>query len=514
MTRSSFPPPPASNYLLFSDVHLGADLVQHARPETADRLLQVHGVDHELGAMLDYYREHSDPDRPWRLIIAGDFIDLVGMSISANESVALSTPLTEEEQEHGLGSSQDHAVHKMRAVAARHDLVFRKLARFVAAGHSLVFIRGNHDVEFYWEATQRAFIEALVERGDLLADDPASLQVFESRVEFRHWFYYVRGLLYVEHGHQYDATCAYQHVLAPRSPLDPRRINYSFSDIMLRYVVGPTRELSPDGHDNNSLGHYLRLAFSLGVGGCARLGYRFFGAVGRMVRAWRELVSEHAEKVRAEHEQRLQQIGSVFRLSTEHLRQMTQLWATPVTSGLMSILRTVFLDGLALGLCSAIVIAVLGFCGVLPWVWSPLLFALLSAAMFFYIKGSRVLEPHSALRRGASKLAELMPARYVVMGHTHKPVMEALTATSTYVNLGNWTVDVLDERAPKAPCTHLVIRHDPGGRPAATLCRWEASQGACVMQSDLALEASAQAASALLSSPGNVQSAASPTNVT
>jgi hypothetical protein len=250
------------------------------------------------------------------------------------------------------------------------------------------------------------------------------------------------------------------------------------------------------------------------VGGSARLGYRFFGAVGSMVRAWREQVSEHAAHVRAEHDQRLQQIGSVFRLSTEHLRQMTQLWATPVTSGLLSILRTVFLDGLALGLCSAVVIGVLGFCGVLPWVWSPLLFALLSAAMFVYIKSARVLEPHSALRRGASKLVELMPARYFVMGHTHRPVMEALTATSTYVNLGNWTVDVLDERAPRAPCTHLVIRHDPGGHPAATLCRWETSQGACVMQSDLTLEAAAQAASALLSSPGNVPSAASPTNIT
>lgn len=514
MTRSSFPPPMASNYLLLSDVHLGADLVQHTRPWTKERLREVHQVDRDLGAMLDYYREHNDPDRPWRLVIAGDFIDLVGMSISAGETAALSTPLTEDEQEHGLGSSQDHAALKMRAVAARHDHLFRKLARFVAAGHSLVFIRGNHDVEFYWEATQRAFVDALIERGDLPDDGASAAYEFEARVEFRHWFYYVRGLLYVEHGHQYDATCAYQHVLAPRSPLDPRRISYSFSDILLRYVVRPTRELSPEGHENNSLGHYLRLAFSLGVRGCARLGYRFFGAVGRMVRAWREQVSEHAAHVRAEHEQRLQQLGSVFRLSTEHLSKMTQLWATPVTSGLLSILRTVFLDGLAIGLISALVIAALGASGVVPWVWMPLLVAALCGAMFVYIRRSKVLEPHSALLSGASKLVELMPARYVVMGHTHKPVMEPLSATSTYVNLGNWTVDLLDEHAPKAPCTHLVIRHDSGGQPAATLFRWEEGRGACVLHSDLSLEASAQSASALRGGPANVPSAASPTNVT
>lgn len=503
MTRSSFPPPPASNYLLFSDVHLGADLVQHAQPWTAERLRAVHKVDHELGAMLDHYREKADPQRPWRVVIAGDFIDLVGMSISSSEAAAL----TDDEREHGLGSSQDHAALKMRAVAVRHDLLFRKLARFVADGHSLVFIRGNHDVEFYWESAQRAFLDALVARVPMddervFADDPARVAAFEARVEFRHWFYYERGLLYVEHGHQYDATCAYHHQLAPRSPRDPKRISYSFSDILLRYVVRPTRQLSPDGHDNNSLLHYIRLAFSLGVRGCAMLGYRFFGAVGRMVSAWRDQLSEHAAQVRAEHEQKLQQIGTLFRLKPEHLRQMTQLWATPVTGRLLSIFRTVFLDGLALGLCSAIVVTVLGLSGVVSWLSMPILLAVISAVMFVYMTRSKVIEPHAALRRGASKLAELMPARYVVMGHTHKPVMEPLSPTSTYVNLGNWTVDLLDDHAPQAPCTHLVIRHDAAGRPTASLYRWETNSGASIVHSDRSLEASAaQDAAALRGGP-------------
>jgi hypothetical protein len=95
-----------------------------------------------------------------------------------------------------------------------------------------------------------------------------------------------------------------------------------------------------------------------------------------------------------------------------------------------------------------------------------------------------------------------MPARYVVMGHTHKPVMEALTPTSTYVNLGNWTVDLLDDHAPKAPCTHLVIRHDAAGRPVATLCRWETPAGASVVHSDRTIEAAAaQDAAALRGGP-------------
>jgi UDP-2,3-diacylglucosamine pyrophosphatase LpxH len=475
--------PEVSNYLLFSDVHLGADLVQHTRPWTASRLQAAHIIDAQLGSMLDHYRENREDGRPWRVVIAGDFIDLVGMSISAPE-VALQTPLSEDDHTHGLGSAEDHAAFKMRAVAQRHDALFRRLAAFVEAGHSLVFIRGNHDVEMYWESVQRAFLDALVTRTSF-ANDAAETRVqFESRIEFRHWFFYVDGLLYVEHGHQYDATCAYHHQLAPRSPRDPRRISYSFSDILLRYVVRPTRELAADGHDNASMFDYIRLAFSLGIHGCAKLGYRFFSAVGRMVSAWRDHVSEHAQNVKAEHDRHLQQIASGFRLSLDKLRAMTKLWATPVTGRLSSIFRTVFLDGLAAGLMACSVFALLAALQVLPWMWLPPVLVALGVSIVVYMKLSRVLDPHAALKLGAKRLAELMPARYVVMGHTHRPAMEALTPATTYVNLGNWTVDLLNEGAMTAPCTHLVIRQGESGHAEARLCGWDGQLGARVLHRD------------------------------
>lgn len=466
-------PPEASNYLLFSDVHLGADLVQHARPWTASRLLAAHRIDAMLGSMLDHYREHREDGRPWRVVIAGDFIDLVGMSISAVPGMTWRTPLSEDDETHGLGSAEDHAAFKMHAVADRHDLLFRKLAAFVQAGHSLVFVRGNHDVEMYWDAAQRAFVDALLKRADFPTDDDASREAFESRIEFQHWFFYVRGFLYVEHGHQYDATCAYHHVLAPRSPRDPRRISYSFSDILLRYVVRPTRELSPDGHENDSLFDFLRLAFSLGVKGCAQLGYRFFSAVGRMVSSWRDHLSEHASQIKAEHDRQMQQIANVFRLSGDNLRAMTQLWATPVTGKFFAIFRTVFLDGLFAGLGACAVFALLAILNVLPWMWLPPVLIACGVSLVVYMKLSRILEPHAALRMGAKRLAELVPARYVVMGHTHKPTMEALSPATTYVNLGNWTNDTVDDQVSGAPCTHLVIRQGEGGEPEARLCGWD-----------------------------------------
>jgi UDP-2,3-diacylglucosamine pyrophosphatase LpxH len=480
--------PEASNYLLFSDVHLGADLIQHAQPSTASRLLAAHRIDQQLGSMLDHYRDHREDGRPWRVVIAGDFIDLVGMSISA-AGTAFSTPLSEDDEMHGIGSAEDHAAFKMRAVATRHHLLFEKLARFVEAGHSLVFVRGNHDVEMYWDSAQRAFLEALATRASFNPDDTAARAQFESRIEFQHWFFYVRGFLYVEHGHQYDSTCAYHHVLAPRSPRDPRRISYSFSDILLRYVVRPTRELSAEGHDNTSMFEFVRLAFSLGLNGCAKLGYRFFSAVARMVAVWRDHLSEHTQNIKAEHERQMQQIAKVFAISSDNIRAMTQLWAAPVTSGLLSIFRTVFLDGLAAGLVACAVFALLAVLHVLPWMWLPPVLVALVVSIVVYMKLSKVLEPHAALRLGASRLAELMPMRYVVMGHTHKPAMEELSPATTYVNLGNWTVDSQGDQVTGAPCTHLVIRHGEGGQPEARLCGWDDETGPHVLHRDARVSA-------------------------
>ena len=472
-------PPTDTNYLLFSDVHLGADLVQHARPWTVSRLRQVLRIDRELSGMLDHYRQHAEPGRPWKLIIAGDLVDFMGMSIAPREGHALETPLTAEEHLHGLGSASDHAGQKMRAVAERHALVFQKLAQFVAAGHSLVLVRGNHDVDFYWETARAAFVQALVERsGDELVD-PEVCAAFERRVEFRHWFYYVEGLLYVEHGHQYDETCAYDNVLAPLSPSDPKRIAYSFSDILMRYVVRPTRGMGNSGHDGKTMAHYIQMAFSMGLRGALELGGRYWRAAMAMLRGVRQHFSVHAHTVRQEHERHLSELGERLRLSLDKLRALSALSAKPVTLGTRAILRSLFLDLAAAMAGSTLLIGVLLLTAIPVAYVAPLAVAL-GSGIYVWMKSSRVIDQCAALRQGAARVAELFPARFVVMGHTHAPLMEPLATGATYVNLGGWAEDDLDEVEDKpdtaAPRTHLVIRHE-NGEPRAELRRWNSKTG-------------------------------------
>ena len=466
--------PPKENYILLSDVHLGFDLVQHTRPWTADRLDEALELDRQLAGLLDHYRASADPERPWKLIFAGDVIDLVGMCIAPGPDGELQTPLNYMEQTHGLGSAGDHAALKVQAVSARHELVFRKLAEFLAAGHSIVVVRGNHDVELYWEQAQQALLQALVDYAPQeLADDPARLAELGRRVEFRHWFYYVEGLLYVDHGHQYDETCAYQYQLAPRCPADPRRISYSFSDILLRFVVRPTRGMSTDGHENQGLLHYLHMAFSMGIAGCARLGFRFSRAVWMMCQRWRLHIDERAAAIRQEHERRMHEVADRFALRVERVRALAALSAVPVTERLRSILRSVFLDGLAGLALTAMLVVVLAVFDLLEPLGTAALALGLSGALAVYIRSSRVVDARVALRRGAERVAELFPARFVVMGHTHDPRMEPLNGQSTYVNLGHWSVDDLDAKVAPAPCTYLVLRAH-GGRHQAELLTWSA----------------------------------------
>ncbi|MFW6050863.1 MAG: metallophosphoesterase [Myxococcota bacterium] len=472
--------PSDANYILFSDVHLGADLVSHVRPDAARLLHEPSPVDRDLASMLDWYREHRDPQRPWCLVIAGDLVDFIGMAIAPREGAPLETALNDEERLHGLGSARDHAVWKMRAVAERHPLVFDGLARFVAEGHHLVLVRGNHDVDFHWEDARAAFLEALVARLPALAGNAEARAAFQGRIQFCPWFYYVEGLLYVEHGHQFDAVCNYPHLLAPIHPADSSRLHWALSDWLLRQVVRPTPGLGTDGHDRRGPASYVRFAWSLGLLGALRLGFRYVRALVSALRSGRQALSGSARALREEHERAMARMALATRIQLSRLKALASLWPRPVASGWLGVLRNTFLDRIGAGVLAVGSLLALVLLGVPPgWLLSVGAGVLLGAAGFIaWSMRRRVREVDAAesLRRAARRVAEILPARYVVMGHTHKPLLERMGDAVTYVNLGNWASDALDGSAPPPPRTHLVLRW-VDGEPRAELVRWDSVRG-------------------------------------
>lgn len=459
------------NLLILSDVHLGSDLVHHARPDAPNRSDASRRRDRDLVALFDWYRDRRQHGLPWRLVIAGDFVDFVGMAIAADPAEIQTYP-TEEEICHGLGGAADHTLAKLRRVVVHHADVFRALAEFVAAGNALVIVRGNHDVDLHWDAVQEQFRKSLREFADI---DRGS-------VEFAPWFYYEEGFIYIEHGHQYDRYCSYDHVLYPVSPGDPRRTARSLSDILVRYVVRPTRGMFESGHADANFLDYMRFGIRLGARGMLALARRFGGAVHALLAVWREHFSDAAHWVRNEHDRKLQLLSEAKQISLERLRALSRLQRPPVTRSLLSIFASVMLDRVVLGV-SAFLLVAASFALVEDWAYALLgVLGVAAGALALGATWKRLrsgLEPSAELREQAALIARLFPAAFVVMGHTHLPEVRSAPGAPTYVNLGAWAEeDAEDGAKPCLPATrtHLVLAQEEG-RPVAEFLTWDPERG-------------------------------------
>jgi UDP-2,3-diacylglucosamine pyrophosphatase LpxH len=475
---------PTESLLVLSDVHLGSDLNEQARRDGFGR--RSKRIDEDMVHLLAHYQSKKPTGERWRLVIAGDFIDFIGMAIpSYGEDVA--TEPSEEELEHGLGNASDHARVKMRKVAERHADVFDALADFVAAGHALTLVHGNHDLEFHWDAVKDELRKTLVASAARRHASDAAFDesVFGSRIEFNPWFFYVNGMAYIEHGHQYDAYCATDTLMAPLSPADPRRIARGFCDVLLRFVVRPTRGLKEHGHENLGIKDYVTFGIGLGLKGMFNLARSFARAVIEMFRLRRAYFTEAAQVLKAEHERRIGLLAEATRIGIDRLKALTALQVPPITRSISGILGSVLLDRLALGLIAFLLLVVVGLFGIRhghAW-WGALTVVVAWALGHRYLSGLRKIDPAEDLIERASKLAKLFPAAFVVMGHTHTPVKVPVNeGTSTYSNLGSWA----EEEEPagsasfyEAARTHLVIHPaaSPGSGVVAEFLKWDSTAG-------------------------------------
>ena len=461
---------------MFSDVHLGSDIQDGA----ANKGRRSESVDRDLVRLLSHYRAQKPPADRWRIVIAGDFIDFIGITIAPETPGAIETELTEEEHCHGVGNAVDHARLKLARVAQRHADVFEALAAFVADGHALSLVHGNHDIEFHWDAVKEDFRSML--HGHV-ADRALDGETFNERIEFNPWFFYRDGVAYIEHGHQYDPFCATAHIMAPLSPLDPRRVARGFCDTLLRFVVRTTRGMKEHGHENVGMGHYISFATQLGLKGMVRLGVSFARAVAEMFRLRRAHLSDAAKALRLEHDERVAKLASVTRLGLERLRALLKLQAPPITATVAGIMRGVLLDRLAVAVTAMLALGLVaffgGFQGRTAWAASGVIAAW--TLLHVYFSRQRQLDPADVLVDRAAHLAKLFPAAFVVMGHTHVPA--AITAgDATYINVGSWAEDADDAvrtaegtmAGYRAARTHLVI-HVRNERAEATFCTWEDS---------------------------------------
>ncbi len=471
---------PRETLLILSDIHLGSDINDRAPPGGAAR--RSRRVDEDLIALFRHYANAVPAGERWRAVIAGDFIDFIGIAITAGDSRAqLDTAPSDEELAHGLGNSADHARAKLQRVAVRHREVLAAIAEFVARGHALTMVHGNHDIEFHWEQVQVEF-RTILTRLALDAHPEIDTADFLARIEFNPWFFWADGVAYIEHGHQYDALCASEHVMAPLSPLDPRRIARGFCDVLLRYVVRPTKGMKEHGHESRGLFYYIAFAAGLGARGLFRLGWRFASAVIELFRLRREYFTEAGRKLREEHERRVALLAEATRISLDRLRALLALQVPPVTHSVSGILASVLLDRLAVAMGASLAlvgVAIASWNHGHRW-WGAACVLIAWGLAHRYLSSRRTIEPDALLAERAQHLAKLFPAAFVVMGHTHVPQrIDMNDGAATYINVGSWAEEEEESHetsAYRAARTHLVIRTTENG-PVADLLAWDSGEG-------------------------------------
>lgn len=474
---------PSESLLVFSDVHLGSDLNDHGPSPRRSHL-----IDHDLEQLLRHYAEvgptHADR---WRVVIAGDFIDFIGITIDGGEGVT--TALTDEERAHGLGSAEDHARHKLERVAKRHEGVFDALACMVARGHTLTLIHGNHDVDFHWDAVKRDFRALLLRRAQIVARDRATTDATErddeapflGRITFEPWFFEWDGVAYIEHGHQYDPYCASDFWMLPLSPIDPKRLMAGFGGIMLRHVVRHTVGMKEHGHEHTGVLAYVAFGARLGLRGLVKLAASFARACRALFRLHAAHFSAASEALRREHERRVAELGEAKRIGIQRLRSLMALQVPPITRSIRGIMASVLLDRLALGFLSLLALFAVAIVGLFHTsAWFGALFVLaVWITVHAYFTLSRRVDPAEEMRLRARGVAQVVGTAFVVMGHTHQP-MDALLddGVSRYINLGSWAEE---ETTPdegegyRAARTHLVIEpagHERGQGHRAELRAW------------------------------------------
>lgn len=351
----------------------------------------------------------------------------------------------------------------MEGIVAANPEVFRTLARFVAAGHELVLLKGNHDAELHWDMVQDRFGALLVELSGL---DAEAGEAFRARVAVHPWFYYHPGVLYVEHGNQYDELCSFEHGLWPVGY--DHRIEAPLSHVTLKTFSSVLHRLDPHGIDRWRLRDFLSWLLSLGPELTLRSAGAYLGCAAWLADLKRRL-GEGAHQAKAQHLRRLAELVNRFRISLEAVHLLDRLRRRPAGRSILRGFRMLFFDQLLLLLVATGSLGALAVAPIDPR-WRAALTGIVALATALlsraWLRWRRV-DADPELAESAERVAAVLGVPLVVFGHSHVPRVTPLPIQgATYVNTGSWTHD------GHAGLTHLFVRIEPGGRPSAELLRW------------------------------------------
>ncbi len=236
---------PGFNYLVVSDLHL--------RGGFTNRTEGLYHFDDEFAEFLRYYRVHRRAERPWHLVIGGDFIEFLYINDAPDRTDRMlrGVHFTASENYYGASTEAPKARWKLdRILRSSHAQLLIALARFVFEGNHVSVLRGNHDAEMFWPEVKEHFRRLIAEHHP---QDVSYLQMKDAvrhRVQFPDWFFFEPGQLYVEHGCQYDPFCSFEYFMNPVVPVRPTHIEMSIAELGIRYFTNQMKVIDAMAAEN------------------------------------------------------------------------------------------------------------------------------------------------------------------------------------------------------------------------------------------------------------------------
>jgi UDP-2,3-diacylglucosamine pyrophosphatase LpxH len=429
--------------LVLSDVHLSqAHPFDPADPLWMRYRRREHHPDSEFAALVDHLLEEYGDD-PIEIVFNGDLLDFDAPWVKDGTSSF-----------DEFAPTDKGCTEQVRLILADHEPFFRATAKALAAGHSVTFMSGNHDIELYWPGVRRAIRMELGRLVNTLPVDAWSAPVdVEQRVRFRSWFHITEDRIYFEHGSQYDIHNAVRHAAVPLTKAGDR-IHPVLGKLAFRRTGSRMGYFNPYYEETfymglfGYLGHFARFYVRSHRHICRTW---LFGALSTVFEIW-----SHRHRADRLAEGRAALRGELGQDVSDAAIDHTHALRTPLAEDTMiPVVRELWVDRVAfvfVGLVAVMLTA--SFAGVVP---GAILSAVLAALFIVY----EIITPKPDIRTYDSapptvlRLFDIHGVRAICMGHTHRPFAH-FTEKGLYANSGSWCPAFEDQH-----CTKPVL----DGRP-------------------------------------------------
>lgn len=482
---------PEYHLLIVSDLHLseGRDEVSHHLSRNEDFFF-----DEEFARFLRYHVA-TYPDRKWHLIINGDFLDFLQvisarfddeflsyLGVASEAEARQVLQISRQNTKYGFDAGPGETVYKLWKILNGHWKFTFALAEFLEQGNVLSIGRGNHDPEFQYDLVREHFRKLMCwfyskkwKQGQATHAEKQSFLLACERLQFLDWFYYEPGVIWAEHGNQYDMLNSFPHWLAPYLPHSDH-IEMPWGSFFVRYLFNSVENQEPFADNIKPQSDFLiwfitrrpllALSFVFGNGR---------DMLRKMAAAWRRLPKKDPRP--AQHQARLLQLEKEWNVppglladfdvhqERSVLREPQGIWKVWkwLTRGwrfslalLLYFIVTVVVGAL---LIAGQVLAPVIPGSVVHWlsrmvhanVWitrgvNVLLFSrwftfayLLGAGAFLAWQIIFRKPERDNLQANANHLQEKLKVPCVTMGHTHDTKLCAFASGAEYYNTGTWT---------------------------------------------------------------------------